>query len=131
MKIVGNDKTHMNPAADFTPEQFDTYSNTEPLDILEEETEDGYRYHLRGCWVADNLTADQVAEFFNPAPHWFAVLKDADDSDWGYGSFDFAAAVEMANRLGPDAYIAEIDAGYENGVATCDPICVEEHYKPF
>lgn len=29
---------------------------------------------------------------------WYAVQKDSEDSDWGYGSFDKDEAIEMAKR---------------------------------
>ncbi len=48
---------------------------------------------------------------------WYAVEMDAEDNDWGTGSYDYAEAVEMARRMGPDAQIAVIEMG-------SDPICV-------
>ena len=41
---------------------------------------------------------------------WYAVLKDADDNDWGTGSEDRAAALEMAEEIGEDfrEYLKEI-----------------------
>ncbi len=48
---------------------------------------------------------------------WYAVEMDAEDNDWGTGSYDYAEAVEMARRWGPEAQIAVIEMGN-------DPICV-------
>lgn len=60
--------------------------------------------------------------------YWYAVMKDDDDNDWGYGSYDMAEAEAMVNRLKSqgytDAYIAVIDEGTADKPA--DPICVEE-----
>lgn len=39
---------------------------------------------------------------------WYAVEKDAEDNDWGYGSFDKAEAIEMAKRTESEI-IAVID----------------------
>lgn len=54
---------------------------------------------------------------------WYAVLKNNEDNDWGYGSDNYDEAVEMAKKfraLGyEDAYIAVIADGD-------DPICTDE-----
>lgn len=50
---------------------------------------------------------------------WYAVMKDADDTDWGYGSYDLDEAKEMARNCGDEAYIAVIREGD-------DPVCIEE-----
>ena len=50
---------------------------------------------------------------------WYAVMRDNDDTDWGYGSDDLAKAQEML-KVYPDGYIAVID---ESG---SEPMCVEE-----
>lgn len=54
---------------------------------------------------------------------WYAVLKNNEDNDWGYGSANYDEAVEMAKKfqaLGyEDAYIAVIADGD-------DPICTDE-----
>ena len=56
---------------------------------------------------------------------WYAVMKDRDDNDWGYGSADRDEAermvVNMAEIGNRDGYIAVIEEGD-------DPICVEEIY---
>lgn len=49
---------------------------------------------------------------------WYAVMKDNEDTDWGYGSHDLDEAREMLKGY-PDGYIAVIEEGN-------DPICVEE-----
>lgn len=49
---------------------------------------------------------------------WFAVERDREDNDWGYGSHDFEKAKEMLKAY-PDGLIAVIEEGD-------DPICVEE-----
>lgn len=48
---------------------------------------------------------------------WYAVLSDAEDTDWGTGSYDFDEAKKML-----------LDAGYEDGrIAVIniegDPVC--------
>lgn len=50
---------------------------------------------------------------------WYAVMRDRDDNDWGYGSFDLEEAKAMARNLGGDAYIVVIDDGD-------DPIAIDE-----
>lgn len=60
--------------------------------------------------------------------NWYAIQRDADDSDWGTGSFDWDEAVKMAKDHGYEQ-IAKIDGGYdENGNETIDPICVAEYH---
>ena len=52
---------------------------------------------------------------------WYAVEKDAEDSDWGYGSGSYDKAVRMLRETAadhPDARIAVIDDGD-------DPVCTE------
>lgn len=51
---------------------------------------------------------------------WYAVMADADDNDWGYGSHDLSEAIEMVQQYRRNGgYIAVIDE-------TCDPVCVDE-----
>ena len=50
---------------------------------------------------------------------WYAAMRDRDDDDWGYGSYDLDEAKKMARDLGEEAYIAVIQEGG-------DPVCVEE-----
>ena len=54
---------------------------------------------------------------------WYAVMKDREDTDWGYGSLDLEEAKQMAIDLGSDlgteTYIAVIDDGE-------DPLCIDE-----
>lgn len=48
---------------------------------------------------------------------WFAAMRDREDSDWGYGSYDLEEAKEMlAGMCTDDGLIAVIE----------DDICVEE-----
>lgn len=51
---------------------------------------------------------------------WYAVLMDDDDDDWGYGSENRTEAIEMAENIGEDAYIAVIDTTDD------DPLCIAE-----
>lgn len=56
--------------------------------------------------------------------YWYAIMMDADDTDWGFGFYDFDKALTelyYCQRKHPDAYIAVID---EEG--SC---CVEEIRK--
>lgn len=50
---------------------------------------------------------------------WYAVMANADDDDWGTGSYCYDEAVCMAHTFGPDAYIAVIEE-------SADKVCVEE-----
>lgn len=57
---------------------------------------------------------------------WYAVEKNADDFDWGTGSYDYDESVDMAKEYGEEARIAVIVEGGP------DPICVEIiEYKDF
>lgn len=53
---------------------------------------------------------------------WYAVMKDNEDTDHGYGSHDLEKAIEMANKMrksgDEEAYIAVIDPD--------DDYCIEE-----
>jgi hypothetical protein len=41
---------------------------------------------------------------------WYAVMKDVDDDDWGYGSYDLGEAVAMLNQEGyKEGFILAID----------------------
>lgn len=51
---------------------------------------------------------------------WYAVMRDREDDDWGYGSYDIDEAKRMClDQESPEAYIAVIAEG-EN------PVCVDE-----
>lgn len=50
---------------------------------------------------------------------WYAVMANANDDDWGTGSYCYDEAICMAHTFGPDAYIAVIEEG-------ADKVCVEE-----
>ena len=50
---------------------------------------------------------------------WYAVMRDQDDNDWGYGSENYEEALQMVQQYLPNGYIAVIEQGE-------DPICVEE-----
>ena len=51
---------------------------------------------------------------------WYAVERDEDDNDWGYGSEDRATAIRMAEELGDNSLIAVIDTTDD------DPLCIAE-----
>ena len=56
---------------------------------------------------------------------WYAVMRDKDDDDWGYGSRNRTKALEMLRDkrdIYPDAYIAVIEDGD-------DPVCIDE-FRP-
>lgn len=53
---------------------------------------------------------------------WYAVMRDRDDNDWGYGADDLRKAERMALDMGPESYIAVIEDGD-------DPTCVKEITK--
>lgn len=46
---------------------------------------------------------------------WYAAMRDNDDTDWGYGSYDFEEAKQMLDDIEGE-YIAVIE----------DDVCVEE-----
>ena len=50
--------------------------------------------------------------------HWYAVMMDVEDNDWGIGSYDLDEAISMARGMDAE-YIAVIEMGN-------DPICVDE-----
>lgn len=51
---------------------------------------------------------------------WYAVVKDTEDNDWGYGSYDRAEALRMARALrDADAYVVVIEDG-------SDPVAADE-----
>lgn len=51
---------------------------------------------------------------------WYAVMRDREDDDWGYGSHDIDEAKQMlTEEESGEAYIAVIEEG-EN------PVCVDE-----
>lgn len=57
-----------------------------------------------------------------PPVYWYAVMKDTEDIDWGYGSGDFEEAKRMAAKLRPDnpgAHIVVVDI-------TGDPVAVDQ-----
>ena len=52
--------------------------------------------------------------------YWYAVMKDTEDNDWGFGSFNLKEAKEMVKQYIKDGgYIAVIDEG-------ADPVCIDE-----
>lgn len=50
---------------------------------------------------------------------WYAVMQNAEDNDWGYGSENIIVAKAKAQNCGDEAYIVVI----ENGK---DPVAVDE-----
>ena len=54
---------------------------------------------------------------------WYAAMRNKEDNDWGFGSFNLEEAKKMVlNFEEPDAYIAVIDDGD-------DPICIGEIHQ--
>ena len=55
---------------------------------------------------------------------WYAVMKDTEETDWGYGSYNKREAAKMVRKMRKDgddeAYIAVID---ESGN---EPMCIDE-----
>lgn len=49
---------------------------------------------------------------------WYAVMEDANDNDWGYGSYNYEEAVKMAKNIGKESRIEVIEEGQ-------DPVCSE------
>lgn len=58
MKHYGNKKTKLK----LTEKAFTNYSNSDPLDIYEKETDNGFIYRITGIIEADGLTAAEVIE---------------------------------------------------------------------
>lgn len=56
---------------------------------------------------------------------WYAVLRDEEDNDWGYGSKNYEEAVEMARRVGENARIAVISDGKD---PVCEDIIMQEDF---
>lgn len=55
-KVYGNESTHLT----LSDRAFDIYSNTDPLEILEHETDGEYLYSING---AEFYTAQEVEEY--------------------------------------------------------------------
>jgi len=99
-------------ADDESPERFyeeaETKSNPDFMDACEKLANQINEY-------LEELQEDKMEGKF-----WYAAMKDADDNDWGFGSYDKEEAIEMAKSFKtPDAYVAVIEEGN-------DPICVDE-----
>lgn len=72
------------------------------------------------CLTPDRNLVYLIERRMNMKKYWYAVMKDAEDDDWGTGSYDYSTAVDMVQQyLSDGGYIAVIDEGG-------DPICVEE-----
>lgn len=58
---------------------------------------------------------------------WYAVMKDNEDNDWGYGSFNKRKAAKMVRDMRrngeTEAYIAVIDVTSDD---MNTQICIEE-----
>ena len=55
-------------------------------------------------------TADEISEYgvYDSHRKWYAVMRDSEDNDWGYGSHNLAEAKAMVKKY-PEGYIAVID----------------------
>ena len=68
--------------------------------------------------------------------HWYAVMRDHDDNDWGYGSYDLLEAKSMARKIRDngcdDAFIDIVcEAHYDDEDCVwidADPISVGHIY---
>lgn len=56
--------------------------------------------------------------------YWYAVLVDAEDNDWGFGSFELNEAKKMAKKY-ENGRIAVID---ESDKPTCIEIIMQEDF---
>lgn len=54
--IYGNTRTHLT----LTGKALKMYNETDPLEIEEIETEDGYRYTMRGAFERENMTEEEL-----------------------------------------------------------------------
>ena len=86
------------------------WRNTTLEDIKESVKLDG---------IYEDLTEDEFNEFSESIlnkvhddgyeeSEWYAVMKDREDTDWGFGDFDLEKAKLSARGFGYDAYIAVI-----------------------
>lgn len=68
----------------------------------------------------NTIETQENTEMTNETKIWYAVMMDADDNDWGHGSFDLEEAKRMVKPyLSKGGYIAVIDDGD-------DPVCIDE-----
>lgn len=77
---------------------------------------------MKDCYsvkTANYLDYDETNGMENKL--WYAVLKDREDNDWGYGSWYLDEAVELAYGID-----AEIIAVIKLGD---DPVCIEELFQ--
>lgn len=44
---------------------------------------------------------------------WYAVERNSEDNDWGYGTFDIDEAIRMVKERDPESQIAVIDVSNE------------------
>lgn len=72
---------------------------------------------------ADELIADgEILAEIDDAEEiekiWYAVLRNSEDNDWGYGSYLISEAKKMAQDMDDEALIAVISEGHA-------PVCIE------
>ena len=83
---------------------------------------------IKKCWEDGNYDCleDEVVH-----EHWYAVMMDSEDTDWGTGSYNLDEAKEMLDKeLHPDGYIAVIRGCYNrDDEPTVDPVCVDKIYE--
>ena len=90
---------------------------------------EGWTYGMNECLV--NINDEPAISFMDrngthrtfrlERARWYAVMKDREDDDWGYGSYDIDRAKQMCLDFeNPEAYIAVID------ICDNDPMCINE-----
>lgn len=108
------------------------------IDTNEIWTEDEIRDEYESIFSTDSEFAEKYPTFEDNLEHmldlgrqrvggiveayWYAVMRDCDDQDWGYGSYDLDEAKEMCEKY-PEGYIAVIDNSTDN------PVCIEEMHQ--
>lgn len=55
---------------------FDFYTDTDPLDVYEYETEDGTRYDVTGCFTYTGLTFKELEQEFEMLAEEFVEEED-------------------------------------------------------
>lgn len=102
------------------------YSQRWEEDLATEEwmstTIEDIRQFVKLAGIYEDLTEEQFEEFCESIlnrvhddgyeqSEWYAVMRDRDDNDWGFGDFNLEKAKLIARDLGEDAYIAVIING--------------------
>lgn len=76
-------------------------------------------YVMDGAKMYDVVTIyDEDMDELEYKGYWYAAMKDDEDTDWGYGSYDLEEATRMAKEF-KDGYVVKVEEGH-------DPVAVDE-----